>query len=74
MNLEQRVERLESKVADMETSIRDNTKVTKSIKEDTQELIALIKGTRLLAAILKWGAGLAAAIGVLWSVLRGWKV
>lgn len=49
----------------MEEAIKANTAVTESIKTDTSEIVALMKGGKVLGALLKWAAMVAAAIGAL---------
>lgn len=77
MDLEQRVERLETEVAAMKASIQKNTEVVDAIKRDTEELIGLFKGSvaigRFFGPILKWGFAVGASAVAIWAGLRGMK-
>lgn len=73
MDLEQRVERLEVEVAEMKTAISSNTAVTQSIKKDTEELIALLKGGKAMGKLIAWLAILTVGVKSIWETLKGWR-
>lgn len=51
--------------------ITTNTAAIQSVKGDTEELIALLKGSKVFAQVLKWGVGIAAACATIWATLKG---
>ena len=51
--------------------IATNTAAIQSVKGDTEELIALFKGSKVFAHALKWGVGIAAACATIWATLKG---
>ena len=74
MPLEERVSNLEDQVAAMETNVRRNTVVIEAIKRDTEEVIGLLRGGKLFGRLIAWLATVAAGLGVIWAMVKGWNV
>lgn len=55
----------------MHEQLARNTAAIQSVKGDTEELIALFKGSKVFAHALKWGVGIAAACATIWATLKG---
>lgn len=55
----------------MREELTKNTCATQAVKADTEELIALFKGSKVVAHALKWGVGIAAACATIWATLKG---
>lgn len=55
----------------MHEHLARNTAAIQSVKGDTEELIALFKGSKVVAHALKWGVGIAAACATIWATLKG---
>lgn len=51
--------------------ITTNTAAIQSVKGDTEELIALLKGSKVFAQVLKWAVSIAAACAAIWATLKG---
>ena len=51
--------------------ITTNTAAIQSVKGDTEELIALLKGSKVFAQVLKCAVSIAAACAAIWATLKG---
>ena len=58
-----------------QTSMREqlarNTAAIHAVKCDTEQLITLLKGSKIFAQLLKWAVGIAAACATIWATLKG---
>ena len=58
-----------------QTSMREqlarNTAAIHAVKCDTEELIALLKGSKIFAQLLKWAVSTAAACAAIWAAIKG---
>lgn len=68
LHLEQHVADLRVRAAHLEDAIKANTAVTEAIKQDTSEMVALMKGGRALGSMMKWIGMVAAGV----AVWKGW--
>jgi lysylphosphatidylglycerol synthetase-like protein (DUF2156 family) len=71
--LEVRFGSVDLKIAMLEQAVLTNTAVTKSIKEDTAELVTILKGSKVFAKVLSWAAGISASIAGVYALMKGWK-
>ena len=56
--VEQAVAKIELRQAHIESQLTQNTALTNSVKEDTAEIVELIKGANVLGRIAKWAAAI----------------
>lgn len=54
----------------LEDGLAENTRLTKTISENTAEIVALIKGVKWFRSFLLWVAPLAAAVAAAWTWLK----
>lgn len=69
--VEDRQNAIKADVKHVDEELAKNTAATQAVKSDTEELIALFKGSKLLGHALKWGVGIAAACATIWATLKG---
>ena len=55
----------------MQTSLIENTTATVAVKADTEELITLLRGSKLFAKVITWTVGIVAGIATAWAALKG---
>lgn len=77
---ERRLSEVEKSVADMRVGqaelrkdVEANTAVTKSIKEDTEQIVQLVKGGKVLGGFLKWAGALSGTGGGIYVIGKGVK-
>lgn len=77
-NQNQRIFHLEAQLAEtragqhaMHEQIASNTAMIQAVKTDTEQVIALLKGSKIFAQMLKWSIGIAASIAAIWAALKG---
>lgn len=77
-NQNQRIFHLEAQLAEtragqhaMHEQIASNTAMIQAVKTDTEQVIALLKGSKIFAQMLKWAIGIAASIAAIWAALKG---
>lgn len=77
-NQNQRIFHLEAQLAEtragqhaMYEQIASNTAMIQAVKTDTEQVIALLKGSKIFAQMLKWAIGIAASIAAIWAALKG---
>ena len=68
---EDRQKSTEARVTHIDEELSRNTAATQAVKSDTEELIALFKGSKVVAHALKWGVGIAEACAAIWATLKG---
>ncbi len=73
-----RLGELRDRVGRLEHGLAENTAATKRIESDTSEMLELFKlsksGFKVLGhigSVLKWAAGIAAAVATAWVALKG---
>lgn len=78
--VENRVTALETGQTQLRSDLAANTRVTSSIKEDTEDLVEFTKAAKGLvtfakwaAALLKWASIVAGSIAGLWLAVKGWR-
>ncbi len=57
----------------MREELTKNTCATQAVKADTEELISLIKGSKVFAQVLKWSVSIGAGFAAIWASLRDWR-
>lgn len=57
----------------MRAEVSRNTALTTAIKDDTAELVTLLKGSKLTARLVKWAAALGASVVAIWAAVARWK-
>lgn len=79
-NQNQRIFHLEAQLAEtragqhaMHEQIASNTAMIQAVKTDTEELISLIKGSKVFAQVLKWSVSIGAGFAAIWASLRDWR-
>lgn len=77
-NQNQRIFHLEAQLAEtragqhaMHEQIASNTAMIQAVKTDTEQVIALLKGSKIFAQMLKWAIGITASIAAIWAALKG---
>ena len=65
------VDSMKTKVDAVERAIEANTTLTKGVKADTEELVTILKGSKMFAKLVSWGATVAAAGVGAWYTMRG---
>jgi hypothetical protein len=75
--IERRIRALESwtKAAErrfekLHADLQENSGVTRSVKEDTQEIVALFKASKVNISIIKWLALAGGGIASVWATWR----
>jgi hypothetical protein len=69
LSLKGNVDGLRGKVDAVERAIVANTTLTADVKSDTEELVTILKGSKVFARLVSWGAAIAAsAVTVYWTV------
>lgn len=63
-------EQAELRFERLNNELRDNTLMTAAVKKDTAELVQLFKASKVNLGILKWIAGIAAALLALYQGVK----
>ena len=71
--LEQRVGHVERDLEALKVSVKTNTDLTRAIKDDTAELVVLLKGGKVFGKFVSWFVGLSAGVAGLYAMLKGYK-
>lgn len=69
-HLERSVAALWDEVNAVKENVARNTEITSAIKRDTSELVALFKGAKITGRMVKWAAGVFAAVA---TAIAAWK-
>lgn len=72
-HLEQSVDALWREVNTMKAEVNRNTQLTAAVKQDTEELVALFKGSKITAGILKWAVGIGASVVAIMAAMGRFK-
>lgn len=79
-DLEKQLDGMHDRITSVEQSVTDNTRITSSVREDTRELLDIIKSVKggfkvmgWLGAALKWAGGIAAAFAGIYAFVRNIK-
>lgn len=69
---------LRDRVGNLERGLAENTAATKRIESDTSEMVEMFRlsksGFKVLGhigSVIKWAAGIAAAVATAWVAIRG---
>jgi hypothetical protein len=65
------VDSMKTKVDAVERAISQNTQLTEGVKRDTEELVTLLKSSKMFARVVSWGATIAAAAAGTWVAIKG---
>lgn len=75
-NVQRRLERLEDWRAHVEvrlerfsSDLQKNTEMTASVKRDTEQVVTLLKASKINLGIIKWLLGAVAAIAATWAAV-----
>ena len=71
--MEQSVDELWREVNTMKAEVNRNTQLTAAVKQDTEELVALVKGSKITAGILKWAVGIGASVVAIMAAMGRFK-
>ena len=55
----------------MHEQLARNTAAIHAVKCDTEQLITLLKGSKIFAQVLKWAVSIAAACAAIWATIKG---
>lgn len=69
--LKSNVDGLKEKVTSVERAIVANTQLTEGVKRDTEELVTLVRGSKLAGRLIAWGAPIGAAVVAILAYLKG---
>lgn len=69
----ERLDKLEMKHVELERAIAENTQLTKTIADNTGELVELVKGVKGIRSLIIWATPIVAAILAVVAYLKGAK-
>ena len=64
------IEKLQEGIQTNTSSLAENTRLTKEVATNTGEIVALLKGGKVLGRFIVWLATLSASLGALWAVVK----
>lgn len=69
-DIEKRMEAHRLEHVDFRRELHENTKATKAIEKNTEELVSLFKGAKAVRTFLLWASPIVAAIGAGWAFFQ----
>ena len=69
--MEDRIRGLENRVQALEEGLEANTKTTNAIKRDTEQVLLILKASKLGAGIIQWLATVGGGVIVAWAAFKG---
>jgi len=69
--LERHVGNLRVNFAGLEKEVARNTEITAAIKEDTAQMVILLKGGKIVGAFIKWTAAVGAGVYAVIRYVKG---
>ena len=69
--LQRRIAAVEQRVTAVEEDLKQNTATTNSIKADTEQLVLMLRASKLGAEIVKWCATVGGGTIVAYAAIRG---
>jgi hypothetical protein len=69
--LENNHRQLEVRLTELDKKVADNTEITNSIKDDTSQIVALFKASKLGATIIQWLATVGGGLIIAYAAYKG---
>lgn len=64
---------IQKTIVKLESDVMLNNSMTKKIEENTSEIVTILKASKIIGSFAKWLTAVAAAVGLSWSALKGWR-